>query len=180
MHVTTGGLTAKKLPHGSHRNDAINFFNRSQQSVKSKLKGYTMWKLNLPFLDGDEEQEGSLLGESDGLCSLSPMQRIYGFAASLVAGLAFMLLSLIVFAKPIKFAIMFSFGNILAVGSTAFLIGPGQQITMMLDSSRIYATAIYIGSVLLALISALWIHNEVLTLLAMISEICALICPFNT
>ncbi|KAJ4952835.1 hypothetical protein NE237_029667 [Protea cynaroides] len=132
-----------------------------------------MWKLS--FLDGDEEQQESLLGESDSPCSLSPLQRIYGFAASLVAGLAFMLLSLIVFARPIKFAIMFSSGNILAVGSTAFLIGPGQQLRMMFDSARIYATAIYIGSVFLALIFAFWIHNKILTLLAMIIEICALI-----
>ncbi|KAJ6976750.1 hypothetical protein NC653_028806 [Populus alba x Populus x berolinensis] len=63
--------------------------------------------------------------------------------------------SLIVFAKPIKFALLFTFGNVLAVGSTAFLIGPGRQLGMMFDPARIYATAIYIGCVVLALICAL-------------------------
>ncbi|THG01553.1 hypothetical protein TEA_023888 [Camellia sinensis var. sinensis] len=83
--------------------------------------------------------------------------------------------SLIVFAKPIKFAVLFTFGNMLAVGSTAFIIGPGQQMRMMLDPVRIYATAIYVGCVVLALICALVIRSKVLTILAIISEICALI-----
>lgn len=134
-----------------------------------------MWNLNNLISGGDEELQDNLLGDTEGLCSLSPLQRIYGFAACLLAGLVLMFLSLIVFAKPIKFALLFTFGNMLAVGSTAFLIGPGQQIRMMLDPVRIYATAIYIGCVVLALICALWIHSKILTLLAIICEICALI-----
>ncbi|XP_073259653.1 uncharacterized protein [Populus alba] len=38
---------------------------------------------------------------------------------------------------------------------TAFLIGPGRQLGMMFDPARIYATAIYIGCIVLALICAL-------------------------
>ncbi|KAJ6887950.1 vesicle transport protein SFT2B-like isoform X1 [Populus alba x Populus x berolinensis] len=118
-----------------------------------------MWKLN-QFLSGDDEEreESFLEEESDGFCSLSPTQRMYAFAASLIAGLA--LYSLIVFAKPIKFALLFTFGNVLAVGSTAFLIGPGRQLGMMFDPARIYATAIYIGCVVLALICALLVQPE--------------------
>ncbi|KAJ0963047.1 hypothetical protein J5N97_028169 [Dioscorea zingiberensis] len=130
---------------------------------------------SLLIVAGDEEQEEDFLGESSGSISLSPLQRLYGFAACLVAGFAFMLLSLLVFYRPIKFAVMFSFGNLLAIGSTAFLIGPVEQARMMIDPVRIYATAIYIGSVILALVCALAIHNKVLTLIAIIVEICALI-----
>ncbi|XP_008787658.2 vesicle transport protein SFT2B isoform X2 [Phoenix dactylifera] len=138
------------------------------------MEGIT--RIHRSLLGADEEQDQDFLGESNGSCSLSPLQRLYGFAACLVAGLACMLLSLIVFLKPIKFAVIFTFGNILAVGSTAFLIGPGRQVRMMLDPVRVYATVIYIGCVILALVSALWIHSKVLALLAIISEICALIC----
>ncbi|CAA7410149.1 unnamed protein product [Spirodela intermedia] len=123
---------------------------------------------------GDEDGEEDFLGESGGSCSLSPLQRMYGFAACLVSGFACMFLSLIVFFKPIKFAILFTFGNLFAVGSTAFLIGPSEQLRLMIDPVRIYATSICIGSVLLALISALLIHSKILTLIAIISEICAL------
>ncbi|XP_009760307.1 uncharacterized protein LOC107818743 isoform X2 [Nicotiana tabacum] len=57
----------------------------------------------------------------------------------------------------------------------AFLIGPVQQISMMMDPVRVYATAVYVGCVVLALICALLIHSKILTLLAIICEICALI-----
>ncbi|KAK9293244.1 hypothetical protein L1049_021235 [Liquidambar formosana] len=134
-----------------------------------------MWKLNQSLFNVEEEREDNLLEESDGLCSLSPLQRMYAFGGCLVGGLACMLLSLIVFAKPIKFAVLFTVGNLLAVGSTAFLIGPVQQIRMMFDPVRVFASAIYIGCVVLALISALWIHSKILTILAIIIEICALI-----
>ncbi|KAB1205037.1 Vesicle transport protein SFT2B [Morella rubra] len=148
-----------------------------------------MLKLKESILGGNEEQgEGFLDEDSEGFCSLSSMQRIYGFAACLVAGLACMILSLIVFAKPIKFAVLFTFGNLLAVGrdlsdsklvflfgSTAFLLGPGQQIGMMFDSVRIYATVIYLGCIVVALICALWIHSKILTIIAIISETCALL-----
>jgi len=45
---------------------------------------------------------------------------------------------------------------------------------MMFDPVRLYATAIYVGCVVLALIFALWIHDKLLTLIAIICEICAL------
>ncbi|XP_057437145.1 uncharacterized protein LOC130729399 isoform X2 [Lotus japonicus] len=135
-----------------------------------------MLKLGQFLSKDNEEQEESLLGEdSGGLCSLSPTQRIFGFAACLVAGLACMLLSLIVFAKPIKFALLFTFGHLLAVGSTAFLLGPAQQLQMMLDPVRVFATAIFLGCVVVALICALWIHSKLLTIIAIIIEIGALI-----
>ncbi|CAK9318190.1 unnamed protein product [Citrullus colocynthis] len=135
-----------------------------------------MWKLSRGVFIDDEEHGQSLLDEdSEDLCSLTPVQRLYAFGGCLTGGVVCMILSLLVFAKPLKFAVLFTFGNVLAVGSTAFLFGPGQQMRLMFDSVRIYATAIYLGCVVLALICALWIHNKILTVIAMISEICALI-----
>ncbi|CAL4966054.1 unnamed protein product [Urochloa decumbens] len=133
-------------------------------------------RLHRSLAGGDDEelQEESILGDTEDLCSLSPLQRIYAFAACLVAGLALMILSFIVFARPIKFAVMFTFGNMLAVGSTAFVMGPQKQLRMMFDPVRLYATAIYVGCVVLALIFALWLHDKLLTLIAVICEICAL------
>ena len=42
-------------------------------------------------------------------------------------------------------------------GSTAFLIGPKRQVTMMLDPVRIYATAVYLASMIIALFCALYV-----------------------
>ncbi|XP_013594099.1 PREDICTED: vesicle transport protein SFT2B isoform X1 [Brassica oleracea var. oleracea] len=141
-----------------------------------------MQKLNELFSgggDGEGANDSFLEDGSEGLCSLSTTQRMYGFAASLAAGLLLMFLSMIVFAIPIKFALLFTFGNVLATGSTAFLMGPEQQINMMLDPVRIYATSIYGGCVLLALICALLIHSKILTVIAILCETCALICRYS-
>ncbi|XP_047179450.1 vesicle transport protein SFT2B [Vigna umbellata] len=59
--------------------------------------------------------------------------------------------------------------------STAFLIGPKRQVTMMLDPVRIYATSIYIASMIIALFCALYVHNKLLTFLALILEFGALV-----
>ncbi|TMW96269.1 uncharacterized protein [Solanum lycopersicum] len=134
-----------------------------------------MWRLSESILGENEEQQDNLFGDQEALCSVSPLQRVYGFAACLLAGFICMFLSMIVFIKPIKFALLFTFGNMLAIGSTAFLIGPMQQLSMMMDPVRAYATSMYVGCVVLALICALWIHSKILTLLAIICEICALV-----
>ncbi|KAI7743334.1 hypothetical protein M8C21_032519 [Ambrosia artemisiifolia] len=119
-----------------------------------------MWKQAQSLFaeeEDDEDLQQNLLYETDDLCSLSPTQ------------------SMIVFAIPIKFAVLFTFGNMLAVGSTTFLMGSARQLQMMFDPVRIYATSIYIGFVVLALICALLIHSKLLTMIAILCEICALI-----
>ncbi|XP_044483386.1 vesicle transport protein SFT2B isoform X3 [Mangifera indica] len=104
----------------------------------------------------DEESEGAAASENSSSfafmddfnrqCTLSTKQRMYGFAICLSAGLFCTLLSLLVFFNPIKFGITFTFGNLLSLGSTAFLIGPKRQV-----------------------------HNKLLTLIAIILEFGALI-----
>ncbi|KAH0687344.1 hypothetical protein MTR67_015298 [Solanum verrucosum] len=117
-----------------------------------------MWRLSESILGENEEQQDNLFGDQEALCSVSPLQRVYGFAACLLAGFICMFLSMIVFIKPIKFALLFTFGNMLAIGSTTFLIGPMQQLSMMMDPVRAYATSMYVGCVVLALICALWVE----------------------
>ncbi|KAM7266888.1 hypothetical protein ACFE04_009054 [Oxalis oulophora] len=126
--------------------------------------------------DDDGDREDNLLEQdSDAIFNLSTTQRMYAFGGCLLGGFLLMFLSLIVVFKPIKFAVLFVIGNLLAIGSTAFLIGPMQQLRMMFDATRIIATCVYFAFVVLALISALVIHSKVLTIVFIILEICALI-----
>ncbi|KAK9665276.1 hypothetical protein RND81_14G101900 [Saponaria officinalis] len=138
-----------------------------------------MWKyISRVDEEDDDDKESNFLGQDenpDDFCNLNYTQRLYAFAACLIAGLLLILLSMIVFVKPIKFALLFTFGNILAVGSTAFVIGPVEQLKKMFDPVRVYASAVYLGCLFLALICAILIRNKALTILAMICEICALI-----
>uniref|UniRef100_A0A0E0G8F5 Vesicle transport protein n=1 Tax=Oryza nivara TaxID=4536 RepID=A0A0E0G8F5_ORYNI len=116
--------------------------------------------------------------------------RLYGFAICLAAGLTCTFLSMLVFFNPVKFGVTFTLGNLMALGRwgfnllnyvyinvnlTAFLIGPKRQFDMMLDSVRIYATAVYIASIIIALFCALFVHSKLLTLLAIILEFGALV-----
>ncbi|KAM7250334.1 hypothetical protein ACFE04_022217 [Oxalis oulophora] len=147
----------------------------------------------------EEGNSFSFIDDFNRDCTLSTQQRLYGFAICFVTGLAFTLLdddhdendamllftklelsielasSLLVFFHPIKFGITFTFGNLLSLGSTAFLIGPKRQLSMMLDPVRIYATAMYLASMIIALFCALYVHNKILTLLAIILEFGALV-----
>ncbi|KAK9950355.1 hypothetical protein M0R45_005849 [Rubus argutus] len=125
------------------------------------------------------QHQDSFMDEFNRNCTLSTKQRFYGFAICLAAGLTCTLLSMLVFFHPIKFAITFTLGNLLSLGSTAFLIGPKRQVTMMLDPVRIYATAIYLASIIIALFCALYAHNKILTLLAIILEFGALIGKYS-
>ncbi|CAI0430971.1 unnamed protein product [Linum tenue] len=78
------------------------------------------------------------------------------------------------FFHPIKFGVTFTFDNLLALGSTAFLIGPKRQVTMMLDPVLIYVTALYLASIIIALFCAVYVHSKILTLFAVILEFGAL------
>ncbi|GLT48979.1 hypothetical protein SLA2020_225660 [Shorea laevis] len=135
-------------------------------------------------MDAEDEQQQAALEDGNSFsfmddfnrrCTLTTKQRLYGFAICLVSGVTCTLLSVLVFFNPIKFGITFTLGNLLSLGSTAFLIGPKRQFTMMLDPVRIYATSIYIASMIIALFCAFYVHNKLLTLLAIILEFGALI-----
>ncbi|KAB2618927.1 vesicle transport protein SFT2B [Pyrus ussuriensis x Pyrus communis] len=121
------------------------------------------------------QQDSNFMDDFNRNCTLSTKQRLYGFSICLAAGITCTLLSMLVFFHPIKFAITFTLGNLLSLGSTAFLIGPKRQVSMMLDPVRIYATAVYLASIVIALFCALYVHNKLLTLLAILLEFGALI-----
>ncbi|KAF7079061.1 hypothetical protein CFC21_083364 [Triticum aestivum] len=120
-------------------------------------------------------EEQSFFDDINRHCTLNTTQRLYGFATCLAAGLTCTFLSMIVFFNPVKFGVTFTLGNAMALGSTAFLIGPKRQFDMMLDPVRIYATAIYIASIIISLFCALLVHSKLLTLLAIVLEFGALI-----
>ncbi|CAN6458238.1 unnamed protein product [Victoria cruziana] len=57
----------------------------------------------------------------------------------------------------------------------AFLMGPKRQMRMMIDPVRVYATAVYIASIIIALLCALYVRSKLLTLLAIILEFGSLV-----
>ncbi|CAF2136240.1 unnamed protein product [Brassica napus] len=93
-------------------------------------------------------------------------KRMYGFAASLAAGLLLMFLVMINFTYPLDdLDVVFFFG------STAFLVGPEQQINMMFLSTLPLSM---LDASFLHSFCALLIHSKILTVIAILCKTCAL------
>ena len=94
-----------------------------------------------------------------------------GFALSLTSIFSFPQLLL---GDPSPFAWKYSVGNVLGLSSSAFLIGPRAQIEQMASPVRIGATLVYLSSIAVTVVAAIWFHHALLTLIAMMLQFCAL------
>lgn len=120
---------------------------------------------------------GGILEDIDDACTLSWKQRLIGFSICAVIGVAIAFagyIRLIVLPQPRIFAILFTLGNITALCSTAFLIGPMKQFKKMFESGRIIATIIYLVSMGLTLFFGIK-KKFVLCIIFMIIQIFAFI-----
>lgn len=133
-------------------------------------------------LSGDEEEnqdeEESLLeGLSDEM-SLSWSTRIRGFVICFVFGVVCSVMGSAFLAFPIKgkklFAVFYTFGNILSLASTCFLMGPCNQLKKMFAETRIFATIIVFVCMALTLMSAFWWDKTGLALLFCIFQFISL------
>ncbi|PRP79395.1 hypothetical protein PROFUN_12993 [Planoprotostelium fungivorum] len=132
-------------------------------------------------LTGEPQEEESMMGELSNALSLSWKQRLYGFGICLVIGLLFCLLAFglvvmgLALIRPAGFAIAYTIGNICALGSTVFLVGPMRQLKMMMKPTRIIATFIYLASLAFTLVAAFKLKIAILVLISIIVQFCALI-----
>jgi hypothetical protein len=95
--------------------------------------------------------------DEDSMCpSLSYQQRMYGFAGCFVTGWFVSFLSTMsLWSGNFKsFGIMYTFGSIVALCSSGFLLGPKRQCKNMCKKIRIVATCFYLGSLLAVIITA--------------------------
>ncbi|XP_019936316.1 SFT2 domain containing 2a isoform X1 [Paralichthys olivaceus] len=101
--------------------------------------------------------------------------RIKGFVACFVVGGACTLLGVCLLFLPriglTLFIVFYTFGNICALGSTMFLMGPLKQLKRMCDKTRALATAIMITCLVLTLCAAFWWKNFGLALLFCILQV---------
>ena len=75
---------------------------------------------------------------------------------------------------PAKFAVLFTLGNLLALGSTFFLLGPCRQLRNMMKPHRLIASIVYVAAMIFTLVAALKLHSWPLTLVSIIVQMCAL------
>jgi len=107
--------------------------------------------------------------------TLSWSTRLKGFAVCFCLGVFFSLLGTIMLWKNIKlFAIFYTFGNIISLASTCFLLGPLKQLKNMFKEKRLIATIVMILSLALTLCAAFWWKNKGLALLFCIIQYLAM------
>jgi len=113
-------------------------------------------------------------------CSnLSYKQRVLGFAICFALGNILSLSALnslggLILGNPGPFAFKYTAGNLLAIGSSAFLVGPSKQCRDMFTPERRMASLIYIGTLFGTLVSVFVIKISLLSFVLVICQFSAL------
>ncbi|KAK7206427.1 SFT2 domain protein [Myxozyma melibiosi] len=108
---------------------------------------------------------------------MSRWDRIVCFGVCLGASALFFVLCFALFPilllKPVKFAILWSFGSLLFVISFGCLQGPVNYTLHLVSPNRLPFTVIYFGSIILTLVFSLGMHSKILTVIACVAQILA-------
>ncbi|KAM6368387.1 vesicle transport protein SFT2A isoform 1-T1 [Alca torda] len=113
-------------------------------------------------LTGQDDEEQGLTAQVLDASTLSFGTRVRWFAICFVAGVVCSILgtALLWLPKGIKlFAVFYTLGNIAALASTCFLMGPLKQLKAMFEPKRLVATVVMLGS---SMFSFTRLHCEVL------------------
>lgn len=111
--------------------------------------------------DGDDEERGFVAQVVES-STLSWGTRVKGFVICFVIGIALSILGSVClfFGGLIAFSVLYTVGNITALLSTCFLMGPINQIKKMFSPTRVVATILVFVCLVLTLLSAfLWKKN---------------------
>src|SRR5690348_7706836 len=102
-----------------------------------------------------------------------------GFVACFAIGWVISLLSLLaipqIASHPEKFALLYTFGNIISLFSTMFLWGPCKQIRDMFKPIRLGATIVYLLSLALTLFLAFYVQMVLPVLASILVQFCAMV-----
>jgi len=133
----------------------------------------------LKALTGTSDEEQGMLSEVNQMCKLSYTQRITGFLCCFLLGWIITFLSLLsiptIADHPEKFAVLYTFGNVLAIASTLFLFGPVAQCKSMFQANRWIATCVYLFAMGLTLYCAFAVQKVWPVLLCMLFQVAAMI-----
>lgn len=105
--------------------------------------------------------------------SLSIRERLAGFGLCIFLGFLITLSSLgsfseLVAGKPLRFATLYSLGNLTSMGSTLFLVGPKQQWKNMTHKKRRVSAAIYVFCLVMTLITVFTVPELKLLIMALV------------
>ncbi|CAN3375043.1 hypothetical protein DIURU_005155 [Diutina rugosa] len=122
---------------------------------------------------------GQTQPEEPGWFQLGRVDRLIGFGACLAASTLCFVLCVFMFPvlalRPTKFAMLWTMGSLLFIVSFGVLSGPVAYTKHLLSASRIPFTAIYFGSVVMTVWSALVLKSTVLVIISSAIELVAVV-----
>ncbi|KAL1515117.1 hypothetical protein AB1Y20_004180 [Prymnesium parvum] len=112
----------------------------------------------------------------NGMCpTLTFQQRLYGFAICFCVGCVISMTSVLSFANPVAFGIKYSVGNLIALLSTGFLMGPKTQLKRMSHPTRWMAALVYVLAIAATLVFCFVQPRRMfLVLLCIVVQCCAM------
>ncbi|KAJ7147336.1 ER-to-golgi vesicle protein transport Sft2 [Mycena filopes] len=119
--------------------------------------------------------------EEEAWFALSRWERLLGFGGCLIGAavcffVAFLTLPFIVLpGRARKFALSFTLGSMLVMFGFSVLIGPINHVKHLVTAERLPFTLVYFSSLGLTLYFAMGLHSSVLSLIASVVQILALI-----
>ncbi|KAK1169703.1 SFT2 domain containing 2a [Acipenser oxyrinchus oxyrinchus] len=124
-----------------------------------------MDKLKRVLSGQDSNDDTNVLSEAvSDATTLGWGTRVKGFIACFAIGVLCSILGVCLLWVPrnglVLFAVFYTLGNISAIGSTLFLMGPLNQMKKMVEPTRAIATAVMLVSLILTLCSAFWWKNK--------------------
>jgi len=125
----------------------------------------------------EEEEERGVLDQVLDSSTLSWSTRIKGFAACFTLGFVFSLLSTFLMFLPgglTIFVVLYTLGNLMALGSTCFLMGPMKQLEKMFAATRAVASVVMLLSLVLTFVAVFALANNTLALLCVIIQFLAM------
>ncbi|XP_005443166.2 vesicle transport protein SFT2A-like isoform X2 [Falco biarmicus] len=127
-------------------------------------------------LTGQDDEEQGLTAQVLDASTLSFGTRIRWFAICFVAGVVCSILGASLwFLKGIKLcAVFYTLGNIAALASTCFLMGPVKQLKAMFEPKRLIATILVLLFLVLTLCAVFWWNKKGLALLFCILQMLAM------
>ncbi|KAI8801536.1 vesicle transport protein, partial [Cladochytrium replicatum] len=72
------------------------------------------------------------------------------------------------------FAVLYTFGNIISLVATGFLVGFLTQLKKMFDPTRLVATIIFLAAMVVTFLVAILLGNAILVLVCVLVQYCAL------
>ena len=113
------------------------------------------------------------------LPSLTKGQRLLGFAVCFLFGGLLSLSALsslpaLLLGNPAPFAFKYTFGNLLSLASSSFLVGPEKQCRDMLAAERRTASLLYMGALAGTLTSVFILKWQIISFFFVVIQFCAL------